>query len=123
LDGLAALSDKRAMELGFKYSGAPNYSSVRASAPTLLGNTGKDDPRTLGTLTAALNDGIERTNFSLISAAANALVALGDARGMGVFDEALKKASPTSQLRGLLTNAQQRLKVKLAHRNQAVIKS
>ena len=114
LDGLAALSDKRAMELGFKYSGAPNYSSVRASALTLLGNTGKDDPRTLGTLTAALNDGIERTNFSLISAAANALVALGDARGMGVFDEALKKDSPTSQQRGVLTNAQKRLKVKLA---------
>jgi aminopeptidase N len=114
LNGLAALGDKRAMELGFKYSVAPNYTGVRGAALSLLGNTGKDDPRTLATLTAALNDGIERANFGLVSSAANALVALGDPRGVAVLDEAIKKTGPSSQLTGALTNFQQRLKAKLA---------
>jgi aminopeptidase N len=114
LNGLAALGDKRAMELGFKYSVAPNYNSVRGAALTLLGNTGKDDARTLATLTAALNEGIERSNFGLFSGAAGALVALGDARGVAVFDEAIKKAGPSSQFTGALANFQQRLKAKLA---------
>ena len=114
LNGLAALGDKRAMELGFKYSSAPNYTSVRGAALTLLGNTGKDDSRTLATLAAALNEGIERTNFGLFSGAAGALVALGDPRGVAVFDDAIKKAGPSSQFGGSLANFQQRLKAKLA---------
>jgi len=114
LSGLAALGDKRAMELGFKYAGAPNYSGVRTAALTLLANTAKDDPRTLPTLTAAINEGLERTNFGLVSTAANALVTLGDARGVAIFDEALKKAGPSPQFRAALTNYQQRLKAKLA---------
>jgi len=114
LSGLAALGDKRAMELGFKYAGAPNYSGVRTAALTLLANTAKDDPRTLPTLTAAINEGLERTNFGLVSTAANALVTLGDARGVAIFDEALKKAGPSQQFRAALTNYQQRLKAKLA---------
>lgn len=114
LNGLAALGDKRAMELGFKYSVAPNYTSVRGAALTLLGNTGKDDSRTLATLAAALNEGIERSNFGLFSGAAGALVNLGDARAGAVFDDAMKKAGPSSQFTGALANFQQRLKAKLA---------
>jgi HEAT repeat protein len=114
LNGLAALGDKRALELGFKYSIAPNYTGVRGAALTLLGNTGNDDSRTLAALTAALNEGIERSNFGLFSGAAGALVALGDPHGVAVFDEAIKKAGPSSQFTGALTNFQQRLKAKLA---------
>lgn len=114
LSGLAALGDKRAMELGFKYAGPPNYEGVRAAALVLVANTGKDDPRTLATLAAALNEGIDRPNFGLAISAANALVTLGDARGVAIFDEAIKKAGPSSQLTGALTNFQQRLKAKLA---------
>src|SRR5438270_849725 len=63
LSGLAALGDKRALEPGFKYSASGNRTPVRAAALTLLGNTGKDDPRTLAILTGALNEGFERRNF------------------------------------------------------------
>ena len=114
LSGLTALGDKRAVELGFKGAVAPNYSGVRAAALTLLANTGKDDPRTLPILAAALNESIERTNFGLFQSAANALVTLGDQRGVAIFDEALKKAGPSSQFTQTLKNLQQRLKANLA---------
>ncbi|HYX30283.1 MAG TPA: HEAT repeat domain-containing protein, partial [Pyrinomonadaceae bacterium] len=113
LNGLAALGDKRAMELGFKYAVAPNQLGVRSAALTLLGNVGKEDQRTLPTLTAALNEGIERSSFQIVATAANALVLLGDPRGVDVFEAAIKKAGPKSQFAATLTNFEQRLKAKL----------
>jgi aminopeptidase N len=114
LSGLTALGDKRAMGLGFKNAVAPNYTGVRAAALTLLANIGKEDPRTLPILAAALNESVERANFGLFQSAANALVTLGDPRGVAVFDEALKKAGPSSQFSQTLVNFQQRLKANLA---------
>jgi len=114
LSALTALSDKRALELGFKYAVPPNRNEVRAAGLGLIGTMGKDDPRSLTTLTAALNAGLETQSFQLVASSAAALVSLGDARGLGVFDEALKKAGPASQFKATLTNSQQRLKTKLA---------
>ena len=113
LSGLAALSDKRALEPGFKYSASGNRTPVRAAALTLLGNTGKDDPRTLAILTAALNEGFERRNFQLMLSAADALVLLGDERGVSAFDELIRKAGPSSQFTATLINFETRLKAKL----------
>jgi len=114
LSGLTALSDKRALELGFKYAVPPNRNEVRAAGLGLIGAVGRNDPRSLTTITAALNAGLEMQSFQLLGSSANALVSLGDERGLGVFDEALKKAGPASQFKATLTNAQQRLKTKLA---------
>ena len=114
LSGLTALGDKRALELAIKYAVPPNRSEVRAAGLGLIGAVGKDDPRSLATITAALNAGLDTQSFQLVGSSANALVSLGDERGLGVFDEALKKAGPASQFKATLTNAQQRLKTKLA---------
>jgi aminopeptidase N len=113
LSGLAALGDKRAMELGFKYVAAPTRPEVRGAAFALIANTGKDDPRTIPTLAAALNEGLERRNFLLLGSAANGLFILGDERGLAILDEAIKKAGPGSQFTATLTNFRQRLKSKL----------
>ncbi|PYS75363.1 MAG: hypothetical protein DMF73_00865 [Acidobacteria bacterium] len=113
LSGLAALGDKRALEPGFKYSASGNRTPVRAAALTLLGNTGKDDPRTLAILTGALNEGFERRNFQLMLSAADALVLLGDERGVSAFDELIRKAGPSSQFTATLINFETRLKAKL----------
>jgi aminopeptidase N len=113
LNGFTALSDKRALELGFKYAVPPNRNEVRVAGLGLIGAVGKDDPRSLTTITAALNAGLETQSFQLVGSSANALVSLGDERGFVVFDEALKKAGPASQFKATLTNAQQRLKTKL----------
>jgi aminopeptidase N len=113
LTGLAELGDKRALELAFKYAQPPNRYGVRASALALLGNIGKDDPRTLPTVTAAVNEGLEHQNSQILNPAGNALVQLGDPRGVAVFEEALKKVGPASQFRGTLNNFLQRLKTKV----------
>jgi aminopeptidase N len=113
LSGLAELGDKRALELGFKYAAPPNRFGVRASALALVANTAKDDSRTLPLMTAAINEGIENQNFQILTAAGNGLVQLGDARGVAIIEEAIKKAGPGSQFTGTLNNALQRLKTKV----------
>jgi aminopeptidase N len=114
LSGLATLGDKRAIELGFKYAATGNGADVRAAALALLGNTGKDDPRTFGVLNAALTEGFENRSFTLLVGAANGLMLLGDERGITAFDELLRKAGPSSQFTATLTGFEQRLKSKLA---------
>jgi aminopeptidase N len=113
LTGLAELGDKAALELGFKYAPVPNRFGVRAAALGLLGNVGKDDPRTFPLLTAALNEGLENQNFQLLNAAANAIVQLGDPRGVTALEDLAKKTGTSSAFRASLTNFAQRLKTKL----------
>jgi HEAT repeat protein len=52
-------------------------------------------------------------SFQILNAAGNALVQLGDPRGVAVLEEALKKVNPASQFRGTLNNFLQRLKTKV----------
>jgi len=113
LGGLEALADKRALELGFKYFAAGNPNSVRAAAVGLLGATGNDDPRTFPLISAALRDTIERRNFALFAGEANALVTLGDERGLGVFEELRKKAANSPQIVAAISNYETRLRAKL----------
>jgi len=113
LTGLALLGDKRALELGVKYSDLGNSNGVRAAAANLLGATGKGDPRVLTILTGVINQGFERRNFQLISAAGEAMVALGDERAVATLEGLAKRAdSPT--LASVLSSYQSRLKAKLS---------
>ncbi|PYS21767.1 MAG: hypothetical protein DMF72_16170 [Acidobacteria bacterium] len=112
LSGLAALADKRALDLGFKYYAQPNPSAVRLAALNLLGATGKDDPRTLATLTATLNEGVERRNFGVVTAAGEALVLLGDQRALTTFQELTKKAGTSPQIIATLSGYEARLRSK-----------
>jgi aminopeptidase N len=114
LSGLEALGDKRALELGFKYSAAGNPNGVRASALGLLGATGKDDPRTFAIITATFNEGFERRNFALMFGAADALVGLGDERGLAVFQEMSKKAAASQRIVSGISAFEGRLRAKLA---------
>lgn len=113
LNGLEALGDKRAAELGFKYLAEGNPDGVRASAIGLIGATGKDDPRTFGVITATFNEGFEQRNFSLLFGAADALVTLGDARGLAVFQEMNQKAASFPQIINGLSGFEGRLRDKL----------
>jgi HEAT repeat protein len=113
LTGLAALGDQRALEAGLKYSAAGNPAGVRAAALGVLGSTGKGDPRVLPVLSAALNEGFEHRSFQLMNAAGEALIALGDERGVATLDQLAKRAVG-SQFGSLIAQYQSRLKAKLA---------
>jgi HEAT repeat protein len=113
LGGLAALGDKRALALGFKYASVGNPANVRAAALTLVGSTGKDDPRTFDLLSTALNQAAESRNFAQMFGAAEALVALGDPRGLTTFQDVSKKLAG-SPLANALSQFEARLRAKLA---------
>jgi aminopeptidase N len=113
LSGLAALGDKRATNVGLKYAAQGDYPQVRVAAAKLLGVVGKDDPHTYSVLSSALEDAVNRFNFSLFNAAAESLVALGDPRGVELL-ERLTKATANSQYASSLGEYQQRLKKAVA---------
>jgi aminopeptidase N len=95
LMGLAALADKRALELAVRYSGKDTPSAVRSPAIRLLGIIGKDDPRSFAIVSQAISQAIDLQDFSLAGASAETLAALGDRRGLAVFDSVRKKAEGT----------------------------
>lgn len=113
LAGLAALGDARALDLGIKYHSAPNPPAVRSAALGLIVATGKDDPRTFAIVTAALNEGFERRSFTLMNAAGEALVTLGDERALATFQDLRKKAAAFSQVLNLISGYEARLRGKL----------
>jgi aminopeptidase N len=111
LGGLAALEDPRALETGLSYAKDTRV-SVRAAAMTLIGAVGKSDTRAFPVVSEALRKGIATSNFQLIAAAGNALVTLGDARGVDVFEE-VRKASDNAQLQSFIMQMEERLKKSL----------
>lgn len=114
MSGLAALGDARALELGFKYRSAPNPIAVRLAAVNIIGATGKNDPRTFDALNDTLRQGFERRITALINSSGEALVALGDQRGIATFQELARRASGSPQLASTLTAYEARLRAKLA---------
>jgi aminopeptidase N len=114
LNGLAALGDKRALDLGFKYFTPGNRPGVRAAAVGVLGATGKDDSRTFPLLSSALSDSVDRRSFGLFFGEADALVTLGDERGLILFQELSKKPGLSPQIVGALSGFESRLRAKLA---------
>lgn len=109
LGGLAALGDKRAVDLAFRSAAVGNRSQVRGAALRLLGAVGKDDPRVFPMVSETIGSALDKADFGLTGASAEALVALGDARGLVVFDDLLKRAEG-SPFTGFIKQFQERLR-------------
>jgi len=110
LNGFAALGDKRALDLALRYSAVGNPSSVRAASLRLLGSIGKDDPRAFPIVAEAISDAFKRRDFNIGIAASEALVSLGDPRGLSILDTLLKQAEGSPQIRGILMQFQSQLR-------------
>lgn len=111
LTGLANLGDKRALELGIRHAGVGNHSQVRTAAVTLLGVVGKDDPRAFQIVSEALLRAASTLNFGLSNVAGEALIKLGDPRGIEVIEQAVKESN-NPQIQGFIRQFQQRLRQK-----------
>ncbi|MDX6384952.1 MAG: hypothetical protein QOK48_2525, partial [Blastocatellia bacterium] len=106
--------DKRALELGLKYYAVGNRSAVRTAALGVLGATGKGDPRVFSILGTVLNEAAEKRNFPLFLGAAEAIVSLGDERGLPLFHDLGKKPGTPAQMVSSITGFENRLRAKLA---------
>jgi len=113
LNGLAVLGDKRALDLGLKFYVAGNPHGVRIAALALLGSTGRDDPRVFPILSTLLTESLERRNFGLFTGAAEAIVSLGDERGLAAFQQLSKKAGTPQQVVSAISGFEARLRAKL----------
>jgi HEAT repeat protein len=113
LNGLAALGDKRALDLGLKFYVAGNPNAVRIASLALLGSTGRDDPRVFPILSTLLTESLDRRNFALFTGAAEAIVSLGDERGLAAFQQLSKKAGTPQRVVSAISGFEARLRAKL----------
>jgi len=114
LSGLTALGDRRALEIGIKYHAAPNSAAVRNAALALIAATGKGDARSFGIIGDTLKEGFHRRQFDLMSGAAEALIALGDERGLAVFQGLRAQASSFPSLANRFSDYEARLRGRIS---------
>ncbi|HEX7999280.1 MAG TPA: M1 family aminopeptidase [Pyrinomonadaceae bacterium] len=109
MSGLAALGDKRSLELGIRYAAKTSPVTLRTGAVTLLGAIGKDDPRSFQLISDAFAQAVATGDFGLGSSAAEALVQLGDQRGVASFEQARKQVN-NPQIEAFIMQFEQRLR-------------
>jgi aminopeptidase N len=105
IQGLAALKDPRALDIGLKYAAPGNKPNVRAAAFELLAEIGKSSDRALGALTDALKDG----SPVILQSAIRALAQLGDPRAIPALEE-LAKAESSDGLKKQIDDAINQIK-------------
>ncbi len=110
LSGLAALGDKRALDLGFRYAAAGNSPAVQAAALAIVGSLGAGDQRAFPLISNALREAFSRRNIGFFGAAAEALVSLGDERALALFEELRQKAADNARAAGMIMQYEMRLK-------------
>jgi aminopeptidase N len=109
LFGLRALQDKRSSDMAFRYAERGNLPQVRAAALRLLGSIGKDNPKSFNLISQTLSKAFERGDMTLGLASAEALVALGDPRGLAAFEQVRQSTSTNQQVVDMITGFRDRL--------------
>ena len=102
LNGLAATGDKRAMEVGLKYTDKSQPSNVRTSALGVLAEAGKGDARVFPLLFDSFKKSLESNDFNGIFGGFTGFIKLGDPRGQQAFDLAKEKFKTQAGLLGFI---------------------
>jgi len=87
LTGLAEQRDKRSLVIALKYAERGNYSQVRAAAIRLLGRVGNGSPEAFAVIANTANKAFAEGNQTLATASGEALVSLGDPKGLEVLEQ------------------------------------
>src|SRR6185295_9599136 len=110
LAGLGELRDKRSLEVGLRYAVAGNANQVRAAALRLLGRVGSDEPRAFKLIAEAAGKAFESDDYNLATAAGDALVSLGDPRGLPVLEQISRNDRVSGRLKARLGEYQEALR-------------
>lgn len=108
MTGLAALGDKRSLEMGIRYASKDTPGELKAGAVALLGAIGREDPRSFQLIGDVFTQAVRSGDFNLGNSAAEALVALGDQRGLALFEQARKQLP--AQVHPFIMQFEQRLR-------------
>jgi aminopeptidase N len=109
LSGLAILEDPRTLELGLKYASNTHPKDVRLAAYALLAAVGKRDSRTFPIISEAFTRAVSSGSTSLTTATAEALLELGDQRGVEIFESA-RKATTRPEFQFLINRYESQLR-------------
>ena len=87
MNGLAALDDKRAFDVGYKAATDKSLPlSLRTSALIIVGATGKGDPRAYPLIFEKFKAALAATNIQGIINSLQAVIKIADPRGQEIFD-------------------------------------
>ena len=118
LQGLAALGDKRALDIGFKFAGKSYPGNVRSSSLSVVAATGKGDARVFPLLFEPFKKDLDQRNFQSIFTGLSSMILLGDPRGQQAFDLAKAKFKDNQQLMGYVTRLESQFKAELTKNKQ-----
>lgn len=114
LSGLRELKDNRAIDIAFRYAEKGNAPQVRAAALRLLGEIGADDPRAFNFIAETVSKVFASGDFNLATASGEALVSLGDSRGLAVLEQTSRNPLVTERLRAKLSEYRELLQKAVA---------
>ena len=104
LRGLAALGDKRGLEIGLKIAADKTQPyNVRTVALTIVGATGKGDPRAYPLIFEAFKTSLATNDFQALFDSIQAIVTLADPRGQEAFDMLKEKFKNQANILGYVT--------------------
>jgi aminopeptidase N len=110
LAGLGELRDKRSLDVALRYAATGNAGQVRAAALRLLGRIGSDDPRAFKLIAEVAGKAFEADDYNLAPAAGEALVSLGDPKGLAVLEQINHNNGISGRLRARLGEYQEALR-------------
>jgi aminopeptidase N len=114
LSGLAALQDRRALDVAFRFAERGNPAQVRVAAVRLLGKIGGDDLKAFTVIADIATKAFASGDFNLATAVGEALVGLGDPRGLAVLEQISRNASVTPRLKDRLSQYEEQLRKAVA---------
>jgi aminopeptidase N len=110
LQGLSFLGDRRAIDLGFKYSEKSYPASVRAAALNVLAASGKGDARVYPLLLESFKKSLENNDFNGIFSGFQSFIRLADPRGQEAFDLAKEKFKNQQNFLGFINQLETQFK-------------
>ena len=110
LQGLSALGDKRAVDVGFKYADKAYSPNVRSTALNVLAASGKGDGRIFPLLMESYKKALEGNNFQGIFNSFQGFISLADPRGQEAFELAKEKFKGNQNLIGFVNQLEAQFK-------------
>jgi aminopeptidase N len=114
LTGLGELRDKRSLDIALRYATAGNANQVRTAALRLLGRIGSDEPRAFSLIAETAGKAFWSGDLNLATAAGDALISLGDPKGLVVLEEISRNGGISDRLKARLSEYQEELRKSVA---------
>ena len=115
LRGIAALGDKRALDLGLKYAADTKQpGNVRGAALQVIAASGKGDPRAYPLIFNSFKSALDANNFQGTFDGLQSIIKLADPRGQQAFDLLKEKFKTNQQILGYATFFEAQFKAALA---------